>query len=228
MAYKMPTWFGIAVALTVYLIVGYANQFGAENQIIQYEEEHPPLYDRLHNILPVVPKLWTDVLTVGIVTYFILVWGIKYPKTIENYLWIAAILFVGRVLCFTVTQFPPARDECSTRVKGEKVHFRVFQKNWKTCNDAMYSGHTFHTVLALLFILYLSKSTLEKSIVFVVALLNLTFIIASRIHYSCDVLVAILVTILIFYAWPGVDNVVRNILEGGIYGVMLKQTHVLK
>jgi membrane-associated phospholipid phosphatase len=92
----------------------------------------------------------------------------------------------------------------------------------------MYSGHTFHTVLALLFILYLSKSTLEKSIVFVVALLNLTLIIASRIHYSCDVLVAILVTILIFYAWPGVDNVVRNILEGGIYGVMLKQTHVLK
>jgi len=228
MAYKMPTWLGIAIALTVYLVVGYANQFGAENQRIQYDEEHPPLYDRLHNVLPVVPKLFPDVLTVGIVSYFLLVWGIRYPKIIENYLWIATFLFVGRVLCFTVTQFPPARDECSTRKEGEKVHFRVFSKNWKTCNDAMYSGHTFHTMLALLFILYLSKSTIEKTIIFLLVLLDLTLIIASRIHYSCDVLVATLVTILMFYAWPGVDNVIKNITDGGIYGLMLKQTHVLK
>ncbi|QIG60037.1 PAP2 superfamily protein [Dishui Lake large algae virus 1] len=224
---KLETWQGIIIALVVYGVVGYANQFGAENQILQYEMGHPPLYDRIHNVLPVVPKLWTDVLTVSIVGYFVLRWGIKYPKVLENYLWIVAILFVGRVIIFTMTQFPPARPECSTRTEGEKLHFRVFKKGWRECKDALYSGHTLHVVLVLLFVLYLSKSTAEKSVLFALVILDLTLILASRIHYTCDVLVATLVTILMFYAWPGVDNVVKNIAEGGIYGIMLKQTHNL-
>jgi hypothetical protein len=52
-------------------------------------------------------------------------------------------------------------------------------------------------------------------------LIELLLIIGSRIHYTADVLVGTLMTILIFYAWPGINNVFRHIYEGGIYGATL-------
>lgn len=224
----LSTTQGILLALFVYGAVGYANSFAEKNQVLQYGIDNPPLYDRLHNALPVFSKFYADVLAVALVAYFILRWGIKYPKVIENYLWIVTMLFIGRVLTFTVTQFPPSRPGCSTRREGDRIIANPFPKGWQSCRDMLYSGHTLHTVLVLLFVLYLSKSTGEKAVVSVLVLLELVLIIGSRMHYSCDVFIATLVTILIFYSWPGVDNVIRNIGEGGIYGVMLKQTHQLK
>ena len=226
MTFKLETWQGIAVALFVYLAVGYTNQFATENTV-SYVMDTPPLYDRGHNVLPLVPKLYADIAVVSIVAYFVLRWGIRYPKALENYLWIVAILFVGRVAMFTVTQIPPARPECSTRKPGDPIRYRVFQKGWKECKDLIYSGHTLHTVLALLFILYLSKSVLEKFIVTIAVGIALVLIIASRIHYTVDVLLATFITILVFFAWPGVDNVIDNILKGGLYGITLTQTHNL-
>lgn len=225
---ELTTTQGIIIALIAYLAVGYANSFAEKNQVLQYAIDHPALYDRLHNVLPVFPKLYADVIVIGLVGYFILRWGIRYPKIIENYLWIATVLFIGRVLCFTMTQFPPSRPGCTTRKEGGKIIAKPFVKNWQSCRDMMFSGHTLHSVLVLLFVLYLSKSYTEKSIVFIAVILELVFIIGSRIHYSVDVFVATLVSILVFYSWPGVDNVLKNIIDGGIYGVMLKQTHNLK
>lgn len=225
---KLKTGQGIVLGLFAYGVLGYFNSFAEKNQILQYPTDNPPLYDRLHNVLPVFPKIYPDVLAVGLVTYFVLRWGFKYPKVLENYIWILVILFVGRVLTFTMTQFPPSRPGCSTRREGDKIIANPFPKNWQACRDMMYSGHTFHTLLILLFVLYLSKSYAEKTIVFMLVILELILVIGSRSHYSCDVFVGSLVTILIFYAWPGADQVLRNIVDGGIYGIMLTQTHNLK
>lgn len=225
---QLTTAQAIVIALIAYGTVGYANAFAEKNQVLQYKLDNPPLYDRLHNVLPVFPQLYADVIAVGLVGYFVLRWGIKYPKVIVNYLWIVTFLFIGRVLTFTITQFPPARPGCSTRREGDKIIANPFPKGWQSCKDLMFSGHTLHSVLVLLFVLYLSKSYVEKSIVGLFVFLELVFVIGSRMHYSCDVFIATLVSILVFYAWPGVDNVVKNIAEGGIYGIMLKQTHVLK
>lgn len=225
---KLTTTQGIIIALVAYATVGYANAFAEKNQILEYPINNPPLYDRLHNVLPLFPKLYADILAIGLVGYFIIRWGFKYPKIIENYLWIVTFLFIGRVLTFTMTQFPPSRPGCSTRREGDKLITNPFPKDWQSCRDMMFSGHTLHVVLVLLFILYLSKSSAEKTIVFLLVLIELIFIVGSRMHYSCDVFIATLVTILIFYSWPGVDNVFENIVEGGLYGVMLTQTHNLK
>jgi hypothetical protein len=225
---KMNTWVGILLALIAYGTVGYANAFAEKNEILQYPIDNPPLYDRLHNIIPVIPRKYADWLAIGLVAYFIIRWGFKYPKVIENYLWIVTFLFIGRVLCFTVTQFPPCHPDCSSRREGDKIIANPFKKGWVSCKDNMYSGHTLHVVLVLLFILYLSKSVAEKSIIFVLVFIELILIIGARLHYSCDVFVATLVSILVFFAWPSVDNVMKNITDGGIYGLMLKQTHNLK
>lgn len=227
MAFKLETWEGIIIALIVYGAVGYINQFVAENTVWQ-EMDTPPLYDLGHNALPLVPKLYADVVVVAIVAYFVLRWGLRYPKTLENYLWIVTVLFVGRVVMFSVTQMPPARPECSSKKAGDPKHFRVLKKTWKQCTDLIFSGHSLHAVLVLMFVLYLAKSTLEKVVVTVAVAIALVLIIASRIHYTVDVLLATLITILVFFAWPGTDKVIENIRQGGLYGITLRQTHNLK
>lgn len=222
---KLGTYEGIFVALVVYLAVGYVNQYVAENTV-SHVMDIPPLYDRGHNALPLFPKKYADIAVVAIVAYFVLRWGIRYPKTLENYLWIATILFVARVFMFSMTQLPPPRPGCSSKKEGDPKHYRVLKKTWQECKDLIFSGHTLHTVLVMLFVLYLAKSPLEKTLVVLASGIALVLIVGSRIHYTVDVLLASLITILIFYSWPGVDSVISNITEGGLYGLALKQTYI--
>lgn len=60
-------------------------------------------------------------------------------------------------------------------------------------------------MLIALFVLHLSKSVPEKVVVVIAVITELFLVIAGRLHYSADVSVAILVTVLAFLAWPGVD-----------------------
>ena len=133
-----------------------------------------------------------------------------------------ALLFIGRVFLLTVTQLPPAVPGCSTVKKHEPLHFAVFRKGWNECLDYMYSGHTIHCVLIALFTLFLSSNVGEKAIILIATIIELIFIIGSRIHYTSDVLVGTIVTILIFFSWPGIEKLRSHIYQGGIYGSFLK------
>ena len=133
-----------------------------------------------------------------------------------------SFLFMGRVFLLTLTQLPPAVPGCSTVKKNEPLHFAVFREGWNECLDYMYSGHTIHCVLIALFTIYLSSNIGEKVLVILATLIELVLIIGSRIHYTADVLVGTIVTILIFFSWPGVEKLRSHIYKGGIYGAFLK------
>ena len=215
---------GILIAVVVYLIVGYLNEFAAENQVYQAIHQ-PALFDRGHQWFPVMPQLYTNVVLIGLVVYFLVRWCVKHPKVFENYLWLIALLFAGRVIMFTMTQFPPATTDCSSVARNDPLHFMLMKSDWKECMDYMFSGHALHSVLIALFVWYLSDNMIEKLVVLGVVLLELFLIIASRMHYTADVLVGSLVVILAFYAWPGVNKVTENIQSGGIFGTMLTKKH---
>ena len=211
----------LAIAIVFYLLIGYTNEFVAENQVY-HSINDPPLFDRGHKLLPLLSKKLPDIGLIAFIVYFILRWGVRFPTTLINYLWIISLLFIGRVFLLSVTQFPPALPGCSTVSHGDTLYFNVFRQGWNECLDYMYSGHTIHCVLVALFTLYLSKSGLEKTTIILALLLELIFIVGSRIHYTTDVLVGTLVTILIFFSWPGIDNLTKHIYSGGIYGTILK------
>jgi len=211
----------LLIAISFYLLIGYTNQFVSENQIYHNIKE-PSLFDRGHNLLPLFNKIYPDIGLFVFLIYFIIRWAIRYPTILINYLWIIGFLFIGRVILLSVTQLPPALPDCSTVKSGAKPHFILFRKDWNTCIDYMYSGHTLHCVLVVLFTLYLSKHMFEKSIIVIALLFEILLIIGSRIHYTSDVLVATLVSILIFFSWPGLGNIKKHINSGGMYGSMLK------
>jgi hypothetical protein len=211
----------LITAFSVYLIIGYINQFAAENQVYHNINE-PPLYDRGHNLIPRLNKIYPDIGVSLIIGYFVIRWGIKYPNVLINYFWIVSVLFMGRVVMLTVTQLPPAIPGCSTVKKGDKLHFKLLKETWNSCIDYMYSGHTLHCVLVALFTMYLSTSVLEKGIIVIATLIEMALIIGSRIHYTSDVLVATLVSILVFFAWPGIGNIKTHVTAGGIYGELLR------
>lgn len=218
----MKSFFNTLVfAICFYLLIGYINEFVAENQVY-HSINDPPLFDRGHNLLPLVSKNLPDIGLISFLIYFIARWGIKKTDTLINYLWIIALLFIGRVILLSVTQIPPALPGCSTVKASDSLYFNVFRKGWNECLDYMYSGHTIHCVLVTLFTLYLSNNIVEKTLVILATILELLLIIGSRIHYTSDVLVGTLVTILIFFSWPGVNNILQHINTGGLYGAILK------
>lgn len=208
---------GIIVALVVYFAVGYLNEFVVENTV-WHDIRRPPLYDRGHHLIPHVRARWPNLLLVALVAYFVLRWGWRHPKMLENYLWIIALLFIGRVLAFSVTQVPPPRQGCSTREKGDPLRIVPFIGHWKECEDQMYSGHTIHVVLIALFVLYARCSVAEKATVAVLAAAELVMVVGGRLHYTADVVIGALVAVLAFFAWPGVDRAVANMQHGGVLG----------
>jgi PAP2 superfamily C-terminal len=210
----MKTFVKFLLACTLYGIVGYINEFITENQVYHTINQQP-LFDRGHNALPLFPRLYPDIGVLLLVGYFILRWGIKYPNILIDYILMLSVLFIGRMILLMVTQFPPAHPGCSTLQPGTKPHLLLWQKRWKTCMDYMYSGHTFHCVLVALFVLYVSTNRIETSVVLLATLAELILIIGSRIHYSTDVCVATLVSILVFFAWPGHSNLLEHITTHG-------------
>lgn len=218
---NQPHMVSLTSAFIVYLLMGYVNQFAAENQVYHNINE-PPLYDRGHNLMPRIDKIFPDIGLMVVAVYFIIRWCIPYPNVLINYLWIVSLLFIGRVILLSVTQLPPAIPGCSTVKKGDKFHFKLLREKWISCIDYMFSGHTLHCVLIALFTMYLSTHALEKGIIVIATLIEIVLIIASRIHYTSDVLVATLISILVFFAWPGIGNIKTHVTAGGMYGSLLR------
>lgn len=212
-----------AVALTVYLAVLYICEFAAENQVY-YMVDRKPLFDRGHNWFPVVPSLYADVVLGFLMVYFVLRVALQNNVSIlTNYLCLVALLFSGRILLLYATQLPPPVPNCSTVKKGDPLHFDLLNSQWKECMDLMYSGHTLHSTLIFLFILYMSPYPAEQFAIGLVVLAELYLIVASRMHYTADVVVAVIVSILAFLSWTDIAGIQHLWYFGGAYGRALRQ-----
>lgn len=128
---------------------------------------------------------------------------------LRRMLWIVTVLYALRLFTFSVTTIPPPYPECHhIQHQGEKEYlsigaffgffFRVAIGNITNCTDNMFSGHTCVTMTYVwAFYLYNSRKWM-RVIAYALGGMVLVSIVASHLHYTADVLVAIIISSLVF------------------------------
>jgi hypothetical protein len=118
------------------------------------------------------------------------------------FLW--TILIIGRCTTLLATSYPDPSRSCRTYKPPDSllsfVIETVYRPEFVTCGDLMYSGHTvYFTLLGLLWSHYGTYS-FEK-LAWIPIGLSILSLIATRVHYLNDVIIAFYLTILVWYMY---------------------------
>jgi hypothetical protein len=142
------------------------------------------IHDLLHQWLPSTGYDWFFANLILLI-FLVAFWIQSSDQDKVDFLEVAMVLFLFRTLTTTITIIPQV-NECDYR-PGLPSH---------TCHDMQYSGHTALGTLAFLFLW--DRTDLPHAILFAGLLLLYYFIIASRAHYSVDVILGLFVTMAIY------------------------------
>ena len=180
-----------------YIILAYLNSFIANN-ISLPEGVTPKLFDVGHYLFPEISTFYPDILFFSLLTYFIFRWRNNHDL-LKAFFLICSSLFFIRLLTFPVTQIPPAFNEADCfkpSADGPWIFFTFYSSS--TCVDYMFSAHAFHLTVISLITLYNSKNYFERILIPLSAIINLMIIIASRMHYTVDIVIGFVLSILIY------------------------------
>lgn len=190
--------YNIYLALFCYSIVSYVNGFVAVNLYnpIANLSALPDIgFEYLPHILPIYPNVM--MLLSGI--YFIIRFlRLNNLDNIIRLIWCLTILFAIRIFTFSSTIVPPSTIGCVNRNNSMPVEWNVLKvlifDNDNTCTDYMFSGHACYFVLFLFFAFELSVYKVEKIMYTIYTCIGLVSIICGRIHYTSDVIVALVLS----------------------------------
>ena len=180
-----------------YIILAYLNSFIANN-ISLPEGVTPKLFDVGHYLFPEISTFYPDILFFSLLIYFIFRWRNNHDL-LKAFFLICSLLFFIRLLTFPVTQIPPAFNEADCfkpSADGPWIFFTFYSSS--TCVDYMFSAHTFHLTIISLITLYNSKNYFEQILIPLSAIINLMIIIAARMHYTADIVIGFVLSILIY------------------------------
>ena len=155
------------------------------------EKSLPPINDVLHIDALLFPQtvVFYTLVIVNIVLSVFILYLLKYKfdkcmKLMNN----ISLLYAIRILCIYFTEYPNSficEETCEpiwTTVRGD------------FCGDIMFSGHT---ATAFVLILYLTSELKNKWIIYSLYIFQAFYsmsIILSRLHYTDDVIMALLLT----------------------------------
>ncbi|ARF09899.1 PAP2 superfamily protein [Indivirus ILV1] len=193
------TW----LSLVFYMIAGYINQIYSMNMTAPFSIV--PLYDIGFKYLPVISPKICDYLLLSLGTYFIMRWITIDREKIYTFAKMMSWIFIIRLFCFGSTTVPVPIPNCNARKIDDPIIWNVlpYLPNYHTysCYDLMFSGHAAHSTLILLYTIYYSNNIIEKIIILNSSVLCNILIIASRIHYTHDVIVGITISALMFKSY---------------------------
>ena len=151
--------------------------------------------------------IWCDLLVLPcfvVTLIWLAIWPankFRHPRIFSKFIFVMATLYLLR--CFTII---------STVMPNPDKHCTVDQKlfdNWfygafliltcksKTCSDEIFSGHTINVLTcAAAWIIY-GKSKIIDIIAILYSFIALFIIIATRYHYTIDVVIGFIITLLV-------------------------------
>jgi hypothetical protein len=164
----------------------------------------PPLPDLGFDYLPQIPPLYPNLMILFAGIYFgARFFRLENLRYVTNLIWCIAILFTIRIFTFTVTIVPPSIFGCMSRDSTAPIEWNVLKYlvngGDNTCTDYMFSGHAFNFVLLLIYTFKISKYRFEKIMFTIYTVIGLISIICGHIHYTNDVIVAIVLALWCYY-----------------------------
>lgn len=202
----MYWYINLLLAVFCYAVISYINGLVALNMInpiINLET----LPDIGFYYFPHISATYPNFLLIFSCIYFaVRFFRTENIKILINMIWCITILFTIRIFTFTVTIVPPSTIGCINRNPSDPIEWNVIKylifNNDNTCTDYMFSGHACYFITLLLFTFILSKYKREKILGTLYTLIGLASIICGRIHYTVDVIIAIVLSIWCFKLIP--------------------------
>jgi hypothetical protein len=167
------------LACMIMVIVNRSSKYVALNGTYTNVNEKP-LYDILNGYTAIISEKYADILMTLTLIYFIVRWLFIDISIITTYLLIATTVLLLRLISFNLTTIPP-----------------VLQKYASSGKDYMFSGHISVMVIITVLTFLHSKSNIEKYIMGILTIAEIYFLIASRMHYSVDIYIGIIISSLV-------------------------------
>jgi len=210
----IPELYLLAVSFVFFILAGLL--MTTMNALADYR--HPGAYqlpDIGFQLIPFLdwPELPNIVMTVmGVSTLIVILIHPKRVTVVRRLLVIYGSLLLLRSITVISTSLPDPSPQClQLHLKGKYNQKDSFQSLFtglkqtlvplqsSTCGDLIFSGHTvFMTLCVLIWKKYFEYHPWVWIIVLIVALFGIWSIIATRFHYSIDVILAVILT---FYIW---------------------------
>lgn len=163
-------------------IIGFSYIYKHENKNVDNTIQ---LYDVCHNLFGEIDPYYHN-LTDMWINFLLLVIIIKKEtrNDILNFVIVCALSYIIRPIIFSSTLMPSSVKNCKT-------------KNRRSCNDMMYSGHITLTLLSLLFLW--KHNIIDTYVVILGTLIPSYIILATKNHYTSDIIVSIIINTLLFF-----------------------------
>lgn len=214
-----------AFALALVLISAFANGL-VIGYIHQQGDDRPPLKDIVFELVPYQKWAWTmaDVMVTvcGVVALVVAIFHKHNTIVLRRTALLAAVLYFLRALFLLCTYLPPpfpdTDERCLPRwnISADPLQFiarafgLVFTVGYSDnsdrilCGDTIYSGHTMIYVLAGMIVWNYCPNPWRPLIplsMVVSVIFGIAAVIISRQHYTIDVVVALFVTVSMFYGY---------------------------
>ncbi len=162
-----------------------------------YINNIPPLFDVLHELFPPISPLIVDIsLLIVNGSVIILCCYHSYIKKTLRYFDTLCLtidsLYLLRCLCIYTTYLPPP---VNCEFEDTTEYWTVIRKDF--CGDLMFSGHTFQFAVGCIYIYLLYPNNWIKIIGSLATIIYGILVSVSRLHYTIDIIVAIITTLLI-------------------------------
>lgn len=176
-----------------------------------HQLDRPPLPDILLDFLPDLAYIEFPIVNVIVLVQYVL--GIvSFPdkKRIQytaQTIIVQCLLTSIRAIIATSTTIPNLHVYPYCRERPDNF-FEVlyYMVTHGTCADYMFSGHTATSMLAWLFVRRHATATWYKWVVGILVDAVIVFLLLQRWHYTMDILVAIIITWLIFVFYKRYEN----------------------
>mgnify|MGYP001230395086 CR=1 FL=1 len=175
-----------------------------------------PLQDPAFDILPNWSNIEFPIVNLFVICQYVI--GAlafkKRTKYVAQFIFVQCVITFLRALTVSISHIPNIHvyEYCKTRPTGfiEVLHLMITHG---TCADYMFSGHTATSLLALLFTVYHGNRKccccgkyVAITISLILFVLTVVFLLLQRWHYTMDILIATIITVLLFYLYKIYDK----------------------